>query len=70
MMIMAEKITMLRKRSGWSQEELAEKLGVSTNTIHLWETKVCKPSMGSLLLLSDLLEISLLDIISKAKKDY
>ena len=53
-----------------TQQELAEKLGVSTNTIHLWETKVCKPSMGSLLLLSDLLEISLLDIISKAKKDY
>ena len=65
-----EKIKDLRNKNGLTQQELAEKLGVSTNTIHLWETKVCKPSMGSLLLLSDLLEISLLDIISKAKKDY
>ena len=59
-----------RVRHNMTQQELAEQLGVSTNTIHLWETKVCKPSMGSLLLLSDLLEISLLDIISKSKKDY
>lgn len=43
-----------RVRHNMTQQELAEKLGVSTNTIHLWETKVCKPSMGSLLLLSDL----------------
>ncbi len=28
-MILAEKITILRKRNGWSQEDLAEKLGVS-----------------------------------------
>ncbi len=28
-MILAEKITVLRKRNGWSQEDLAEKLGVS-----------------------------------------
>ena len=53
-----------------TQQELAETLGVSTNTIHLWETKMCKPSMGSLLLISDLLEIPLLEILTKSKSKY
>lgn len=56
-----------RIRHHMTQQELAEQLGVSTNTIHLWETKVCKPSMGSLLLISDLLDVSLLDILAKSK---
>lgn len=59
-----------RVRHNLTQQELGDRLGVSTNTIHLWETKICKPSMGSLLLLSDLLNISLLDILSKARQDY
>ena len=59
-----------RVRHNLTQQELGDRLGVSTNTIHLWETKICKPSMGSLLLLSDLLDISLLDILSKARQDY
>ena len=59
-----------RVRHNMTQQQLGEKLGVSTNTIPLWATKVCTPSMGSLLLLSDLLEISLLDILSKSKEDY
>lgn len=59
-----------RVRHNMTQQELGDQLGVSTNTIHLWETKICKPSMGSLLLLSDLLNISLLEILSKARQDY
>ena len=59
-----------RVRHNLTQQELGYRLGVSTNTIHLWETKICKPSMGSLLLLSDLLNISLLDILSKARQDF
>lgn len=59
-----------RVRHNMTQQELGDQLGVSTNTIHLWETKMCKPSMASLLLLSDLLNTSLLDILVKAGKDY
>lgn len=32
-MILADKIIELRKRNGWSQEELAEKLNVSRQSI-------------------------------------
>ena len=46
------------------------RVGVSTNTIHLWETKVCKPSMGSLLILSDMLNEPLINIIEKANRSY
>jgi len=59
-----------RVRNNITQQELAERIGVSTNTIHLWETKRCKPSMGSLLILSDLLGEPLLEIITKSKRVY
>lgn len=59
-----------RVRHNITQQALAERLGVSTNTIHLWETKVCKPSMGSLLILSDMLGEPLVDVIVKAKRMF
>ena len=36
-MILADKIILLRKKSGWSQEDLAEKLNVSRQSISKWE---------------------------------
>lgn len=36
-MILADKIVNLRKRAGWSQEELAEKMGVSRQSISKWK---------------------------------
>ena len=35
-MILADKIIDLRKKNGWSQEELAEKLGVSRQAVSKW----------------------------------
>lgn len=37
-MILAEKIVMLRKKNGWSQEDLAEKLDISRQSVSKWES--------------------------------
>ena len=37
-MILSEKIIMLRKKYGWSQEELAERLHISRQSVSRWET--------------------------------
>ena len=37
-MILADKITNLRKKAGWSQEELANQLGVSRQSVSKWES--------------------------------
>ena len=39
-MKLSEKILTLRKKSGWSQEELAERLDVSRQAISRWESGV------------------------------
>lgn len=36
-MILADKIIALRKKAGWSQEELAGQLGVSRQSVSKWE---------------------------------
>lgn len=37
-MILAEKIALLRKRNEWSQEQLAEKLDISRQSVSKWES--------------------------------
>ena len=37
-MILADKIIEERKKNGWSQEELASKLGVSRQAVSKWES--------------------------------
>ena len=36
-MILADKIITLRKKAGWSQEELASQLGVTRQSVSKWE---------------------------------
>ena len=55
-MILADKILQLRKANGWSQEELAEKLNVSRQSVSKWESASAIPDINRILELSKILE--------------
>ena len=57
-MILADKITELRKKNGWSQEELAEMLDVSRQSISKWESAQSMPDMNRILKMSELFCVS------------
>ena len=57
-MILADKITELRKKAGWSQEELAAQLGVSRQSVSKWEGAQSVPDMEKILQLSNLFGVS------------
>ena len=57
-MILADKIIDLRKKNGWSQEELAEQLGVSRQSVSKWESAQSVPDMGRVVQMSELFNVS------------
>ena len=57
-MILADKIIELRKKNGWSQEELAQKLDVSRQSISKWESAGSVPDMNKILKLSEVFGVS------------
>ena len=57
-MILADKIIEQRKKNGWSQEELAEKMNVSRQSISKWESAQSVPDMGRIVLLSQIFGVS------------
>ena len=57
-MILADKITALRKKAGWSQEELAEQLGVTRQSVSKWEGAQSVPDMDKVVMMSRLFGVS------------
>lgn len=57
-MILADKIVELRKREGLSQEELAQKVGVSRQAVSKWESARSTPDINKILALSELFGVS------------
>lgn len=57
-MILADKIIQLRKKSGWSQEELAAQMGVSRQSVSKWESGQSIPDLDKILKLSALFNVS------------
>ena len=57
-MILAEKIALLRRRSGLSQEELAEQMQVSRQSVSKWESGTSIPDLEKILRLSALFGVS------------
>lgn len=66
--MLSEKIYMLRKNSKLSQEQLAEKIGVSRQAISKWESGTSIPEIDKLVLLSEYFNVSI-DYLVKEKSE-
>ena len=71
--MLGEKLMRLRKKQGYSQQEVADKLSVSRQTISNWECDQALPAVDKAMELAQLYNISLDDLmeneIEKLKKN-
>lgn len=58
MMMLAEKIILLRKKKGWSQEQLAEQLGISRQSVSKWESGTSVPDLDKIIRMSEIFGVS------------
>ena len=58
----------LRKEKGITQEELAEKLGVSGRTVSRWETGTNMPDISLLVEIADFYEVDVRELIEGERK--
>ena len=57
-MILAEKVQALRKKNNWSQEELAEQLNISRQSVSKWESGASIPDIDKIIAMSSLFGVS------------
>lgn len=55
-MNMADRMQYLRKSKGISQEELADKVGVSRQSVSKWESEQSTPDLEKIIIMSDFFE--------------
>lgn len=67
-MKLAEKIMTLRKQRGWSQEELAQQLSVSRQSVSKWESGASVPDLDKILKMSEIFDVST-DTLLKEEMD-
>lgn len=60
----ANRLVELRKKSGLSQEELADKLGLSRQAVSKWERAEASPDTDNLICLAKLYNVSLDDLLN------
>ena len=60
----ANRLVELRKKSGYSQEELADKLGLSRQAVSKWERAESSPDTDNLICLARLYNVSLDDLLN------
>lgn len=64
----AQRLARLRKEAGFSQEELAEKLGVSRQAVSKWERAESSPDLDNLIALARLYGVSLDELLLEEKR--
>ena len=64
-MELKDKLQFLRKQNGYSQEELADRLGVARQTLSKWENGVAVPELDSLIAISNLYGVTIDRIVKE-----
>ena len=62
-MVIGEKITELRKKYNYTQENLAERIGVTRQTLSNWESNITSPDLNQASLLCKELKININDLL-------
>ncbi len=62
----SERLMILRKQAGLSQEQLADRLGVTRQSVSKWESGTALPELVKLISLSEIFGVSLDYLV----KDY
>ena len=57
-MNMSDRIQYLRKSKGLSQEELADKVGVSRQAVSKWESEQSTPDIEKIIIMSEIFEVT------------
>lgn len=68
-MDLAEKILTLRKSRNWTQDQLAEQLDVSRQTISKWESGQSLPELDKIIALSEVFNVSTDCLLKPSKVD-
>lgn len=67
-MTLAEKILSLRTERGMSQDDLAEKLEVSRQSVSKWETAQSTPDLDKIIRLADLFDVSVDELVRDGER--
>lgn len=68
-MNLSAKLQLLRRKNGLSQEELAERVGISRQAISKWESGQSTPDLNKLILLSEIYNVTI-DSLVKDSDEY
>ena len=63
-----QRFARLRKEKGLTQDDIAQKVNISAQAVSKWENDISMPDISVLPLLSDILDITLDELLGKAKK--
>ena len=68
-MTLEEQIKHYRKQAGLSQEEMAEKIGVSRQAITKWENGTGTPDIANLMAIAEIFQITVDELLSNEKSE-
>lgn len=69
-MAFSEVLRELRLSEGYSQERLAREINVTRDCISNWERKICEPDIRTLVILSELLNVTLDELVDRKSYCY